>query len=126
MSTGGVGQVATEFGGVKILRKILAALIKPFKGGLKNRDIADEEIEFLAQTYLPIALESPSPQPLTEILHVANAYGQKQFTAILAALPLLVKAQVVGVIMRLLPPSFLDEYRIHYQPMLFSALSSTQ
>lgn len=118
--------MATEFGGVKILRKILAALIKPFKGGLKNRDIADEEIEFLAQTYLPIALESPSPQPLTEILHVANAYGQKQFTAILAALPLLVKAQVVGVIMRLLPPSFLDEYRIHYQPMLFSALSSTQ
>ncbi len=126
LSTGRVGQVATEFGGVKILRKILAALIEPFKGGLKNRDIADEEIEFLAQTYLPMALESPSPQLLTEILNVANAYGQKQFTAILAALPLLVKARVVGILMQLLPPSFLDEYRVHYQPTSFSALSSTE
>jgi hypothetical protein len=115
LSTGRVGQVAAEFGGVKILRKILAALIEPVKGGLKNIAIPDEEIKFLAQTYLPIALTSPPPIAIAEVFQVAMAYGLKEFSAILAALPLLVKAQMLGAVIQLLPPSRLDEYRIHLE-----------
>jgi len=102
-----IAQIAKEFGGWKQFRKLLVALI--YKTIRSANNLSEKE-KWLAQTYLPLAIEDGA-DPLKEGAFVVKTYGFKAFQRILEAIPLKTQNRCLTELLRLLPSEVVNELK---------------
>jgi hypothetical protein len=107
ITQGRLSQIAAEFGGWKVLRKILAALLDGFNSATNNFSGLSEEERWLAQTYLPLVVN----EALSEIGIAVKAYGVKAFLRILQFSPLPTQVRLLSRIFEVMPEAVRQELR---------------
>jgi hypothetical protein len=107
ITQGRLSQIAAEFGGWGVLRKILAALLDGFNSVTNNFSGLSEEERWLAQTYLPLVVN----EALSEIGMAVKAYGVKGFLRILQSSPLPTQVRLLSRIVEVMPEGVRQELR---------------
>lgn len=111
ITQGRLSQIAAEFGGWQVLRKILAALLDGFNSVTNNFLGLSEEERWLAQTYLPLVVDETHPEALSEIGIALKAYGVKGFLRILEFSPLPTQIRLLSRIFEAMPEGVRQELR---------------
>jgi transcriptional regulator with XRE-family HTH domain len=111
ITQGRLSQIASEFGGWEVLRKILAALLDSFNSVTNNFSGLSEEERWLAQTYLPLVVDETHPEALSEIGIAVKAYGVKGFLRILQFSPLPTQVRLLSQIFEVMPEGVRQELR---------------
>ena len=106
-----MSQIAAEFGGWGVLRKILATLLDGFNSATNNFSGLSEEERWLAQTYLPLVVNEAQPEALSEIGIAVKAYGVKGFLRILQFSPLPTQVRLLSLIFEAMPEEARQELR---------------
>jgi hypothetical protein len=107
ITQGRLSQIAAEFGGWKVLKKILAALLDGFNSATNNFSSLSEEERWMAQTYLPLVVN----EALSEIGIAVKAYGVKGFLRILQSSPQATQVQLLSRIFEVMPEGMRQELR---------------
>ena len=103
LSQGRISQVASEFGGWKSLKKILAFLLDSYSSAANNSEPLTEEELWLAKTYLPLVLQGSPEDALPEVMYMLKTSGWKKFEAIVMASPLKYRAKLIVLAVQALP-----------------------
>jgi hypothetical protein len=111
ITQGRLSQIAAEFGGWGVLRKILAALLDGFNSGTNNFSGLSEEERWLAQTYLPLVVNETHSEALSEIGIAVRAYGVKGFLRILQFSPLPAQVRLLSRIFEVMPEGVQQDLR---------------
>jgi hypothetical protein len=111
ITQGRLSQIAAEFGGWKVLKKILAALLDGFNSVTNNFSGLSEEERWLAQTYLPLIVNETHSEVLSEIGIVVKAYGVKAFLRILGSCSLPTQVRLLSRIFEVMPEGVRQEFR---------------
>jgi hypothetical protein len=111
ITQGRLSQIAAEFGGWGVLRKILAALLDGFNSATNNFSGLSEEETWLAETYLPLVVNEAHPEALSEIGIAVKAYGVKGFLRILQSSPLPTQVRLLSQIFEVMPEGVRQELR---------------
>jgi hypothetical protein len=107
ITQGRLSQIAAEFGGWKVLRKILAALLDGFNSATNNFSGLSEEERWMAQTYLPLVVN----EALSEIGIAVRAYGVKAFLRILQSCSQATQGRLLSRIFEVMPEGMRQELR---------------
>jgi hypothetical protein len=107
ITQGRLSQIAAEFGGWGVLKKILAALLDGFNSATNNFSGLSEEERWLAQTYLPLVVN----EALSEIGIAVRAYGVKGFLRILQFSPQATQVRLLSRIFEVMPEAVRQELR---------------
>jgi hypothetical protein len=107
ITQGRLSQIAAEFGGWGVLRKILAVLLDGFNSGTNNFSGLSEEERWLAQTYLPLVVN----EALSEIGIAVKAYGVKGFLRIFESCSLPTQVRLLSRILEVMPEGVRQELR---------------
>jgi hypothetical protein len=107
ITQGRLSQIAAEFGSWGVLKKILAALLKPSNSDTNNFSGLSEEERWMAQTYLPLVVN----EALSEIGIAVKAYGVKGFLRILQFSPLPTQVRLLSRIFEVMPEAVRQELR---------------
>jgi hypothetical protein len=83
ITQGRLSQIAAEFGGWGILKKILAALLDSFNSVTNNFSGLSDEEKWLAENYLPLVVNETHPNVLLMIGDMVKGYGIQGFMRIL-------------------------------------------
>jgi hypothetical protein len=111
ITQGRLSQIASEFGGWGVLKKILAALLDGFNSVTNNFSGLSEEERWLAQTYLPLIVNETHSEVLSEIGIVVKAYGVKAFLRILGSCSLPTQVRLLSRIFEVMPEGVRQELR---------------
>jgi hypothetical protein len=111
ITQGRLSQIAAEFGGWGVLRKILAALLDGFNSATNNFSGLSEEERWLAQTYLPLVVNETYSEALSEIGITVKAYGVKAFLRILESSPIPTQIRLLSRIFEVMPEGVRQELR---------------
>ena len=111
ITQGRLSQIAAEFGGWKVLRKILAALLDGFNSVTNNFSGLSEEERWLAETYLPLVVNETHSEALSEIGITVKAYGIKGFLRIFQSSPLPTQIRLLSRILEVMPQGMRQELR---------------
>ncbi|HEY9604858.1 MAG TPA: hypothetical protein V6C85_24860 [Allocoleopsis sp.] len=111
ITQGRLSQIAAEFGGWGVLRKILAALLDGNNCATNNFSGLSEEETWLAQTYLPLVVNETYSEALSEIGITVKAYGVKGFLRILQSSPLATQVRLLSRIFEVMPEGVRQELR---------------
>lgn len=111
ITQGRLSQIAAEFGGWGVLRKILAALLDGFYSATNNFSGLSEEERWLAQTYLPLVVNEAHSEALSEVGIAVKAYGIKGFLRILQSSPLPTQVRLFFRIFEVMPEGVRQELR---------------
>jgi hypothetical protein len=111
ITQGRLSQIAAEFGGWGVLRKILAALLDGFNSVTNNFSGLSEEERWLAETYLPLVVNETHPEALSQIGIAVKAYGVKGFLRILQSSPLPTQVRLLSQIFSAMPEAVRHELR---------------
>jgi hypothetical protein len=93
-----ISQIATEFGGWKVVKKILTALLTPINRDANNLEPLDADLTWLAQTYLPLVLEAPTTA-IKEVGITVRVYGSKIMMRILSGTSLETQVKLLALIL---------------------------
>jgi hypothetical protein len=107
ITQGRLSQIAAEFGGWGVLKKILAALLDGNNSATNNFSGLSEEERWLAQTYLPLVVN----EALSEIGIAVRAYGVKGFLRILQFSPQATQGRLLSRIFEVMPEGMRQELR---------------
>jgi hypothetical protein len=107
ITQGRLSQIAAEFGGWGVLKKILAALLDGNNCATNNFSGLSEEERWMAQTYLPLVVN----EALSEIGIAVKAYGVKGFLRILQSSPLSTQGRLLSRIFEVMPENMRQELR---------------
>jgi len=102
-----IAQIAKDFGGWKVFRKMLVALI--YKS-LRTANNLSEQEKWLAETYLPLEIQEGA-DPLKEGAFVVKNYGVKAFQTFLESVPLKTQNKWLTKLLRLLPSEVVNELK---------------
>lgn len=121
LTQGRISQIASEFGGWKALKKILAVLLSiPYSTAKDSKDASeqftDSELEWMSKTYLPLVInEEDSVKVVSEVVQIISVCDFKQFQRILIMMPLPSQAKLLACILVVLPDWlrlwFLDNFK---------------
>jgi hypothetical protein len=111
ITQGRLSQIAAEFGGWGVLRKILAALLDGFNSVTNNFSGLSDEERWLAQTYLPLVVNETYSEALSEIGIAVKAYGVKGFLRILQSCSLLTQVRLLSRIFEVMPETVRQQLR---------------
>jgi hypothetical protein len=111
ITQGRLSQIAADFGGWGVLKKILAALLDGFNSVTNNLSGLSEEEKWLAQTYLPLIVNETHSEVLSEIGIVVKAYGVKAFLRILGSCSLPTQVRLLSRIFEVMPEGVRQELR---------------
>jgi hypothetical protein len=111
ITQGRLSQIAAEFGGWGVLRKILAALLDGFNSATNNFSGLSEEERWLAETYLPLVVNETHSEALSEIGIAVRAYGVKGFLRILQFSPLPTQVRLLSRIFEVMPEGVQQDLR---------------
>jgi hypothetical protein len=111
ITQGRLSQIAAEFGGWGVLKKILAALLDGFNSVTNNFSGLSEEERWLAQTYLPLVVNEIHSEVLSEIGIAVKAYGVEAFLRILGSSPLLTQVRLLSRIFEVMTEAVRQELR---------------
>ncbi|MEW6490934.1 MAG: hypothetical protein AB1589_00050 [Cyanobacteriota bacterium] len=111
VTQGRLSQIAAEFGGWGVLKKILAALLDGFNSTTNNFSGLSEEERWLAQTYLPLVVNEMHIEALSEIGIAVKAYGVKGFLRILQSCSLPTQVRLLSRIFEEMPEGVQQELR---------------
>ncbi|AFZ15486.1 Bifunctional DNA primase/polymerase (plasmid) [Crinalium epipsammum PCC 9333] len=111
VTQGCVSKIAQDFGGWKELEKLLRLLLSKLYSVGNNSDEPDFDIKYMADKYLPLALDEPEVDALAEVKIVAESFGWQGFEKIIELMPLKYKAKLLAVILNLLPSDVGDELK---------------
>jgi hypothetical protein len=109
ITQGRLSQIAAEFGGWGVLRKILAALLDGFNSVTNNFSGLSEEERWLAETYLPLVVNEAHSEALSDIGITVKAYGVKGFLRILESSPLPTQVRLLSRIFEAMPEGVRQE-----------------
>jgi hypothetical protein len=107
ITQGRLSQIASEFGGWGVLKKLLAALLDGNNSATNNFSGLSEEERWMAQTYLPLVVN----EALSEIGIAVKAYGVKGFLRILQSSPQATQVQLLSRIFEVMPEGMRQELR---------------
>jgi hypothetical protein len=111
ITQGRLSQIAAEFGGWGVLKKILAALLDGFNSGANNFSGLSEEQRWLVQTYLPLVVNETHSEALSQIGIAVKAYGIKGFLRILQSCSLPIQVRLLSQIFEVMPEAVRQELR---------------
>jgi len=106
-----ISQVATKYGGWKAYKKLLAVVFNSIYRGANNSDPLDEEQEFIAKTYLPLAASEPAPDAVQAVVDCFQVYGWRVFQAIVAATSVETRGRLLAALLSGLPQGLQEEFR---------------
>ena len=109
ITQGRLSQIAAEFGGWGVLRKILAALLDGFNSATNNFSGLSEEERWLAQTYLPLVVNETHSEALSQIGIAVKAYGAKGFLRILQSSSLPTQVRLLSRLFEVMPEAVRQE-----------------
>lgn len=109
ITQGRLSQIAAEFGGWKVLKKILAALLDGCNSATNNFSGLSEEERWLAETYLPLVVDETHSEVLSEIGIAVKAYGIKAFLRILQSSPLPTQVRLLSLLFEVMPEAVRQE-----------------
>lgn len=105
---GAISQMAATFGGWEALKKILTLLI--YKDRQKAEQalggVIDPETLMMAESYLPVVLETAPLEVVTETLAQTIEFNGKDFEALMSLLPVNSVASFVAQVIKVLPKAF--------------------
>ena len=101
-----ISKIASELGGWKWLKKLLLVLLDPLYSDSNNFPKLTDEEKFIAQSYLPLALDEPPEEAVEQIGTVIQAYGIRAFLRILTAATPQTQASLMALVMQALPLNF--------------------
>jgi transcriptional regulator with XRE-family HTH domain len=110
VTQGRISQIASEVGGWKALKKILASLLEVLHRTTNIFEPLGEDELWMAQTFLPLAVTEDVSEATKQVTFVAKVYGWKTFKAILTATPIKTKSQLLTLLVGLLPPLVQEEF----------------
>lgn len=110
ISQGRISQIASLFGGWKVLKKILAVLLNQNNSSTNNLLPLDETQKWVAQSYIPAVLADEPQEAISEVTRLVKVYGLKVFLNILAAASIQSKAKLLGLLIGSLPPLLQQEF----------------
>lgn len=97
-----ISKISQDFGGWKRLKKLLLALLQPYRDGNNFSGLSEEE-RWLAESYLP-AVFAESPEVAAEQLgQLIRTQGWGRFLLIVTAASPQTQARVLGLIFQALP-----------------------
>ena len=108
ITQGRLSQIAVEFGGWGVLKKILASLLDGNNSTTNNFSGLSEEERWLAQTYLPLVVN----EALSEIGIAVKAYGVNGFLRILQSCSFSTQVRLLSRIVEVMPEGVQQELRI--------------
>lgn len=111
ITQGRLSQIAAEFGGWGVLRKILAALLDGFNSAANIFSGLSEEERWLAQIYLPLVVDETHLEALSEIGMAVKAYGVKGFLRILQSSSIFTQVRLLSRIVEVMPEGVRQELR---------------
>ncbi|HEY9832928.1 MAG TPA: hypothetical protein V6D26_20410 [Stenomitos sp.] len=111
ITQGRLSQIAAEFGGWQVLKKILAALLDGNNSEINNFLGLSEEERWMAQTYLPLVVDETHPEVLSEIGMAVKAYGVKGFLRILQSCSIFTQIRLLSRIFEVMPEGVRQELR---------------
>lgn len=111
VTQGRISQIASEMGGWRVLKKLLASLLDSLYRTANNFEPLDEEQKFLAKTYLPLVAEEDPSDVIPALVITVQDYGWKVFEAILAATSLKTRGRLLAVVISGLPPGLHQEFK---------------
>ena len=104
-----ISKIAADFGGWRVLKKLLLSLLDVLYRKSNNSAVAlDADLEFLANTFLPeLVKEGVSPAEMVkELVLIAQCVGWKELEGILARTSLEVHSKLLMSLLASLPDSF--------------------
>jgi hypothetical protein len=111
VSQGRISQIAAKYGGWKAYKKLLALLFNSIYRVANNSDPLDEEQEFIAQTYLPLATSESPPDAVQAVVDCIQVYGWRVFQGILTATSIETRGRLLAALVSGLPEGLLEEFR---------------
>lgn len=111
VTQGRISQVAAKYGGWKAYKKLLAVVFNSIYRGANNSDPIDEEQEFIAKTYLPLAADESPPDAVQAVIDCLQVYGWRVFQAILAATSIETRGRLLAALVSGLPQGLQEEFR---------------
>jgi hypothetical protein len=111
VTQGCVSKIATAFGGWKQLEKLLRLLLSKLYSVGNNFLEADSDLQFMAQTYLPLVFDEPESDVTAAIKMLTEVYGWQGFEKIIGLMPIHSKAKLLAIILSLLPPDVGDDLK---------------
>lgn len=109
-----ISKIAADFGGWRVLKKLLLSLLDVLYRKSNNSAVAlDADLEFLANTFLPeLVKEGVSPaEKVKELVLIAQCVGWKELEGILARTSLEVHSKLLMSLLASLPDSFRAIFR---------------
>jgi len=105
ISLGRLSQIAGEFGGWARLQKLLALLLKQLYRATNNQaapetEPLDRDLQWLAQTYLPLAVEDwqTAPNTVGDVVTVIQSVGWRSFEQVVRHLTVDALAKLIGLL----------------------------
>jgi hypothetical protein len=111
VTQGRISQIAAKYGGWKAYKKILAVVFNSIYRGANSSETLDEEQEFIAKTYLPLAADESPPDAIQAVVDCIQVYGWRVFQAIIAATSLETRGRLLAALVSGLPQGLLEEFR---------------
>jgi len=111
VSQGRISQVAAKYGGWKAYKKLLAVVFNSIYESANNFEPLDEEQEFIANTYLPLAAVESMPDAVQAMADCVKAYGWRIFQIVLAATSYQTRGRLLAALLSGLPQELQDEFR---------------
>ena len=111
VTQGRISQIAAKFGGWKAYKKLLAVVFNSIYRGANNSDPLDEEQEFIANTYLPLATAESPPDAVQAVVDCIQVYGWQVFQAILTATSIETRGRLLAALVSGLPQGLQQEFR---------------
>jgi len=111
VSQGRISQVAAKYGGWKAYKKLLAVVFNSIYRSANNSDPLDEEQEFIANTYLPLAADESPPDAVQAVVDCIQVYGWRVFQVILTATSIETRGRLLAALVSGLPLGLQEEFR---------------
>jgi hypothetical protein len=100
-----ISKISKEFGGWRVLKKLLLALLGLYRGGNNFSELTDEE-KWLAESYLPGLLDESPEIAVEEVGALIRTYGLSAFLRILTAASPRTQTKLLALAMQALPATF--------------------
>lgn len=110
LTQGRISQIASEVGGWKVFKKILAVLLRSLYSTPNNLEPLGEEESWIAKTFLPLVFDEPPEQVLKEVVSLLQICGEQVFESILVAMPRELRPKLLSLLVGLLPPDVQQEF----------------
>jgi hypothetical protein len=106
-----LSQIAAEFGGWGVLKKILAALLDGNNCETNIFSGLSEEQRWLAEIYLPLVVNETYSKALSQIGIAVKAYGVNGFLRILQSCSIFTQVRLLSRIVEVMPEGVRQELR---------------